>query len=56
MRSEGFPRSEGQAKTVMLISAVLTLAAITSAIVGGITGAGAGTGFRHGAETAEHSE
>jgi hypothetical protein len=56
LRSEGFPRSDGQAKAVMAISAVLTLAAISSAIIGGITGAGSGTGFRHGAETAKHSD
>ncbi|MEA2425074.1 MAG: hypothetical protein QOH13_1484 [Thermoleophilaceae bacterium] len=56
MRSEGFPRSDGQAKTVMLVSAVLTLAAITSAIIGGIAGLGDTTGFRHGPETAKHSQ
>jgi hypothetical protein len=56
LRSEGFPRSDGQMKTVMLVSAVLTVAAITSAIVGGIAGLGENTGFRHGAETAKHSE
>jgi hypothetical protein len=56
LRSEGFPRSDSQAKTVMAISAVLALAAIVSAIAGGISGAGEGTGFRHGPETAKHSE
>jgi hypothetical protein len=56
MRSEGFPRTDSQARTVIVISAVLTVAAIASAIVGGITGAGEGKGFRHGPETAKHSE
>jgi hypothetical protein len=40
----------------MLVSAVLTLAAITSAIIGGIAGLGDTTGFRHGPETAKHSQ
>ena len=56
LRSEGFPRTDGQMKTVMAISAVLTFFAIAGAIIGGITGWGEGTGFRHGAETAKHSE
>jgi hypothetical protein len=56
LRSEGFPRDDGQARTVMVISSVLTLAAITCAIVGGITGAGASKGLRHGPETAKHTE
>jgi hypothetical protein len=56
LRSEGFPRDDGQARTVMVISTVLTLAAITSAIVGGITGAGESKGLRHGPETAKHTE
>jgi hypothetical protein len=56
LRSEGFPRDDRQAKAVMAVSAVLTLAAISSAIIGGITGAGSGTGFRHGTETAKHSD
>jgi hypothetical protein len=56
LRSEGFPRDDGQARAVMVISTVLTLAAIASAIIGGITGAGESTGLRHGPETAKHSE
>jgi hypothetical protein len=56
LRSEGFPRDDRQAKVVMGISVVLAVAAISSAIIGGITGAGGNTGFRHGAETAKHSE
>jgi hypothetical protein len=56
LRSEGFPRSDGQAKAVMLISAALTFAAIASAIIGGIAGLGDKTGFRHGPETAKHSQ
>jgi hypothetical protein len=56
LRSEGFPRDDRQARTVMAVSVVLALAAISSAIIGGITGAGGNTGFRHGAEPAKHSE
>ena len=56
LRSEGFPRSDRQMKTVMTISIVLAFFAIGGAIIGGITGWGEGTGFRHGSETAKHSE
>ena len=56
MRNEGFPRDDGQAKTVMLISTVLTLAAIVTAIVGGITEAGADKGLRDGPQVEQHSE
>jgi hypothetical protein len=56
LRSEGFPRDDRQMKTVMLVSIVLTFCAITSAIIGGITGAGENTGFRIGEEAAKHSE
>jgi hypothetical protein len=56
LRSEGFPRDDGQAKTVMLISTVLTLAAIVTAIVGGITEAGADKGLRDGPHVEKHSE
>jgi hypothetical protein len=56
LRSEGFPRDDKQMRTVLVISVVLALAAISTAIIGGITGAGEGTGFRHGPEAAKHSE
>jgi hypothetical protein len=56
LRSEGFPRDDGQARAVIVVSTVLTLAAIASAIIGGITGAGETKGLRHGPETAKHSE
>jgi hypothetical protein len=56
LRSEGFPRDDRQMKTVMGISIVLAVLAITGAIIGGITGWGENTGFRHGEETAKHSE
>jgi hypothetical protein len=56
LRSEGFPRDDGQMRTVLIVSVVLTVAAITSAIVGGITGAGETKGLRHGPEVAKHSE
>ncbi len=56
LRSEGFPRDDGQMKMVMGISIFLTVCAISAAIIGGITGWGETTGFRHGEETAQHSE
>jgi hypothetical protein len=56
LRSEGFPRDDRQMKTVLLVSAVLAVAAIATAIIGGITGAGETKGLRHGPEVAKHSE
>jgi hypothetical protein len=56
LRSEGFPRDDGQMRAVITVSIVLTVAAIGSAIIGGITGAGADKGLRHGPEVAKHSE
>jgi hypothetical protein len=50
LRREDFPRTDGQARTVMLISAVLVAGAIGTAVYGGIAGAGEKTGFRHGPE------
>jgi hypothetical protein len=50
LRSEGFPRDDGQMKGVIAISVVLTVLAIGSAIIGGITGAGEEKGLRHGPE------
>ena len=55
LRSEGFPRDDRQMRGVMTISVVLTVAAIASAVIGGVTGAGATKGVRHGPETAKHS-
>ena len=52
LRSEGFPRDDGQMRAVITISVVLTLAAIATAVIGGITGAGASKGVRHGKEVA----
>ena len=57
LRSEGFPRDDGQMRTVIGISVVLTLIAIATAVVGGITGAGETKGLRHGKEVAtKHSK
>ena len=56
LRSEGFPRSDGQMRAVIGISVLLTVVAISSAIIGAVTGAGEGKGVRHGSETAQHSE
>jgi hypothetical protein len=56
LRSEGFPRDDRQMRGVIVVSVVLTIAAISSAIIGGITGAGADKGLRHGPEGAKHSE
>jgi hypothetical protein len=56
LRSEGFPRDDGQMRGVLVISVVLTIAAIASAVIGGITGAGESKGLRHGPEVAKHSE
>jgi hypothetical protein len=55
MRSEGFPRDDGQMKLVMGISILLTAIAISCAVIGGITGAGADKGLRKGAEV-QHSQ
>jgi hypothetical protein len=56
LRSEGFPRDDNQMRGVLVVSVVLALIAITTAIVGGITGAGESKGLRHGPEAAKHSE
>jgi hypothetical protein len=56
LRSEGFPRDDGQMRGVLVISVVLTIAAIATAVIGGITGAGESKGLRHGPEVAKHSE
>jgi hypothetical protein len=55
LRSEGFPRDDGQMRAVITVSVVLTIAAVTTAIIGGITGAGESKGLRHGPEVAKHS-
>ena len=55
LRSEGFPRTDGQERLVIGISVVLTAIAISTAIIGGITGAGADKGVRHGPEVAKGS-
>lgn len=56
LRSEGFPRDDQQMRAVIGISIVLTVVAIGTAIIGGITDAGATKGLRHGPEVAKHSE
>ncbi|HYZ27417.1 MAG TPA: hypothetical protein VE570_00050 [Thermoleophilaceae bacterium] len=56
LRSEGFPRDDRQMRGVLVISVVLTAAAIATAVIGGITGAGATKGLRHGPEVAKHSD
>lgn len=50
LRGEDFPKTDSQARTVMLISAFLVAGAIGTAIYGGINGLGEKTGFRHGPE------
>jgi len=56
LRSEGFPRDDGQMRGVIAVSVILTVVAIATAIISGITEAGADKGLRHGPETAKHSE
>jgi hypothetical protein len=56
MRNEGFPRDDGQMRGVLVVSVVLTVIAISCAIIGGITGAGEEKGLRHGPEVAKGSE
>ena len=56
MRNEGFPRDDGQMRGVLIVSVVLTVIAISCAIIGGITGAGEEKGLRHGPEVAKGSE
>ena len=56
MRSEGFPRDDKQMRTVLAVSVVLAAAAIATAIIGGITGAGESKGLRHGKEVAGKTE
>lgn len=58
MRNEGFPRDDGQLRGVIVVSLVLTAIAVTTAIVSGISGAGADKGLRHGPSTGaeKHSE
>jgi hypothetical protein len=50
LRREDFPRTDKEARTVMLISAALVAGAIGTAVYGGIQGLGEHTGFRHGPE------
>lgn len=56
LRSEGFPRTDGQFRAVVGISLVLMLAAVASAIIGASAGLGKGKGVRHGPEAAVRSE
>jgi len=56
LRSEGFPRTDGQMRAVVGVSVVLTVVAISAAIIGASQGLGADKGFRHGPEAAKHSE
>lgn len=56
LRSEGFPRDDGQMRGVIIVSVVLTLIAISTAIIGGVTGAGEEHGLRAGPEAAGNSE
>jgi hypothetical protein len=55
LRSEGFPRDDRQMRGVIVISVVLTVIAIGTAVIGGITGAGSDKGLRHGPEAAKGS-
>jgi hypothetical protein len=57
LRREDFPRSDREARTVMLISAVLVVAAIGTAVYSGAAGLGESKGVRHGPEPAgKHQE
>lgn len=56
LRSEGFPRDDRQMRGVIIVSVVLTAIAVSTAIIGGITGAGADKGLRKGPEVAKKSE
>ena len=56
LRSEDFPRDDKQARMVMLISAVLVVAAIGTAIYTSAAGVGEGKGVRHGPEPAGGAE
>lgn len=56
LRSEGFPRDDRQMRTVIVISVVLTIGAIATAVIGGITKAGEGKGLRHGPPVAGKHE
>jgi hypothetical protein len=56
LRSEGFPRDDKQMRGVIVVSVILTVAAIATAVVGGITGAGEDKGLRHGEEVAGKTE
>lgn len=56
LRSEDFPRDDNQAKMVMLISAVLVVAAIGTAIYTSAAGIGESHGVRHGPEPAGGAE
>lgn len=57
LRSEGFPRDDGQMRGVLAVSVVLAAVAIATAIIGGVAGAGETTGVRHGPPVAgKHSE
>jgi hypothetical protein len=56
LRSEGFPRDDGQMRMVITVSVILTLVAVATAVIGGITGAGESKGLRHGKEVATKHE
>jgi hypothetical protein len=50
LRSEQFPRTDSQMRTVMAISIVLVAGAIGTAVYGGVSGAGKDKGVRHSPE------
>jgi hypothetical protein len=52
LRREDFPRTDKEARTVMLISVVLTVAAIGTAVYTSAAGIGEDHGVRHGPEPA----
>lgn len=56
LRSEDFPRDDKQARTVMLISVVLVVAAIGTAIYTSAAGIGEDHGVRKGPEPAGGAE
>jgi hypothetical protein len=54
LRSENFPRNDGQMRAVVTVSIILVAAAIGTAIYGGVSGAGKDKGVRRGPEVAKN--
>jgi hypothetical protein len=52
LRNHDFPRTDGQMRAVIGISAVLVVLAVASGVIASIEGLGEGKGVRHGPEPA----